>query len=91
MAAEWKCRSCRTPLAGAAHVRLPTDIHSPAALCLTCADREAAALHTRVLHEWVPRYVASIKQNSPVQALRAEVKELRALLDQLTQPDTKEQ
>lgn len=81
---------CRTLLAGAAHVRLPSNLHGPCGLCLTCADREADRLHSRILHDWVPKYVASQKTDSPVQALRAEVKELRALLDQLTQPENKE-
>lgn len=90
MAQEWKCRQCNLSLAGAAHVRLPANLRGYSALCLTCADRQADKHHNHHLHEWVPAYVRSQQQDSPVMALRKEVQELRALLDQLTQPETKE-
>lgn len=90
MSQEWKCRECRTPLAGAAHVRLPQGIPGPTGLCLDCAEKQTEVHHSQVLRIWIPKYVQAIKTDSPVTALRREVQELRALLDQLTQPDTKE-
>jgi len=43
--------------------------------------------HVQQLHEFVPRYLKDQQQETPIRALQQEVKELRALLDEMTRPN----
>lgn len=81
------CRQCRTALSGIAHLRLGAYMRGGTGLCLTCTDRLMEKHHCVTLHDFVPAYRRSQAVVSETATLRREVQELRALLEQLTQPD----
>lgn len=87
MSPTWRCRQCHCELARAAHLRLPSSLRGMSALCLTCTDRLMEKFHVQQLHEFVPRYLKDQQQETPIRALQQEVKELRALLDEMTRPN----
>lgn len=83
----WVCRGCSIPLAGAGHIMIPKGVKGNRGLCLTCADRFMDKYHCRTLHEFMPRYLKERRQETPLKALQEEVRQLRALLDEVTRPN----
>jgi hypothetical protein len=66
---------------------LPSPLKGNRGLCLACSDKIASKYHAHVLHDWIPRYTKDQRQLTETQALRAEISELRTMLDQLTNPE----
>lgn len=65
---------------------VPPGLKGHRGLCLTCADRLMEKYHTRSLHEFMPRYLKDQREETPLKALQEEVRQLRALLDEVTRP-----
>jgi hypothetical protein len=86
MAGELKCRECKTPLSGAAYLTMAARLAGGRSLCVTCADQHMAKFHVHTLHDFVPAYTKANRDESQVAVLRAEIQELRGLLDALTKP-----
>lgn len=56
-------------------------------LCLTCTDRLMEKYHTHSLHDFLPRYVKDQRAETPLKALQERVRQLEALLEEVTRPN----
>lgn len=83
---KFLCRQCRTEIYGLPHLRLGYGLHGHSVLCLPCADKQMAKMHKPTLGEFVPAYMRAEKHVTTEAQLRAEVQELRTMLEQLTAP-----
>lgn len=85
---EWKCRNCNRSITGQAHLRLGRAMtRGSNALCITCADALQRKYKSADLTAFVPSYIrANQGERSNQAALRAELAELRALVEELTRP-----
>lgn len=83
----WKCRACNTALRQMGHVMLPGTLKGGRGLCFTCADRLMEKYHTHALHELAPRYLKDQREETPLRALQERVRQLEALLSEVTDPN----
>ena len=80
------CRKCRTNLLGVSYLMIAAKLDGGGKICLVCFNRLFAESKCESVAEFVRSYIQMNKTDS-VQSLKREIRELRELLDAVTNPN----
>lgn len=87
MAGEWACRECGAQAKAGAYLILPRPLNGRRAVCVPCVDRYMSKYRVERLGGFVTCYTKEQQELTPLKALQQEVRELRALLADVTDPN----
>lgn len=84
---EATCRKCRKTLRGFTYLQIGVSLGGGAnKVCVDCVDKYMSRGNFKTVRDWVTVYIKECKPDT-VQSLRAEIEQLRELLDSFTNPE----